>query len=104
MGTNQIYRLCRARCCCCGDESEKARKECGRRAPLEQGRNGEMQSHDSFYFTRMTSVTPNALQEWIDDLDAIDNASVLHIFGEHNTAARLLGHAQNQRVPVREAM
>jgi hypothetical protein len=39
------------------------------------------------------------LLEGIDDLDAIDDTSMLHIFGEQHTAPRLPGAVKNQRIP-----
>jgi hypothetical protein len=45
-----------------------------------------------------------ALYERIDNPHAVDDLLVLQIFGEHNAAARLLGHLQYQRIPIRKAV
>ena len=50
--------------------------------------------------TRRVWVAPDALQEWIDDLDAVDNAPVLHIFREQNAAAGFFGTVKYERIPI----
>ncbi len=42
------------------------------------------------------------LSERIHDLNSIDLAGVLKIFGQQNAAAGLLGRPQNQRIPKRK--
>lgn len=57
-----------------------------RREPLEEGRNGLVESHHTFILARNGRV----LQEWIDDPYAVDYLAVLPIFGEKLAAAGLL--------------
>ena len=39
-------------------EEEKAQIECGRRAPLEEGRDGLMKDHFAFYFSAKKGPYP----------------------------------------------
>jgi len=73
-----------------------AGKESGRRAPLEQGRDGLMENHTASILAQMGR---EGLQEGIDDLDAINDAPVLHIFGEKYATASLPGTVKHQSIP-----
>jgi len=42
------------------------------------------------------------LQEWIDDLDAVEFLAVLHVFGQYSAATALPGRVEHQRIPVRD--
>jgi hypothetical protein len=78
---------------------EKAKNEYRRQAPLEEGRNGLMQVHFVFY-----SSAKWVLKKWIDDPNAVDFLTVLHLFCEQNVAPSLPGHAQDQSIPVRKTV
>jgi hypothetical protein len=54
-----------------------------RREPLEQGRDGLVEGHCSFYF----SANLSDLNKWIDDSDTVDDLAVLHVFGKQDAAA-----------------
>src|SRR5260370_16974544 len=44
------------------------------------------------------------LAERVDDLQAVDGAGVLHVFGEEDGAARLLGGTDDDGVPQRKVV
>ena len=45
-----------------------------------------------------------ASQEWVDDFDAVELLAMLHVLGEKDAAAGLLGHPQYESIPERKAM
>jgi hypothetical protein len=63
--------------------SELAQEGRGRRAPLEERRDGLVKGHCSFYF----SANLSDLNKWIDDSDTVDDLAVLHVFGKQDAAA-----------------
>ena len=44
------------------------------------------------------------LKKWIDDPHFVEFLAVLHVFGQQDRAAGLFGHAEDERVPVGEAV
>src|SRR5260370_8888186 len=44
------------------------------------------------------------LAERVDDLQAVDGAGVLHVFGEEDSAARLFGGTDDECVPERKVV
>src|SRR5208337_5567711 len=44
------------------------------------------------------------LEEWIDDLYAVEFLAELHIFRQQDAAAGLPGHAEDEGIPIREAV
>ncbi len=68
-----------------------------RREPLEKRRDGLVEGHRTVLMIARNEVIRSF--EWVDDLKPVDHPFVLHIFAEENFALRLLGRANEHRVP-----
>ena len=61
-----------------GMRGKWAESEYGRRAPLEEGRDGLMEVHAA---VSILARKRRSLQKWIDDPDPVDFLAMLQVFG-----------------------
>lgn len=55
----------------------------------------------NYYFS---AKARGALEEWVDDSDAVNDLAVLHIFSEQDLATGLAGCTDDNGIPIRESM
>jgi len=66
--------------------------------PTLVAKNATRVGHPRVFF-RSNQYLAGKLSEWVDDLQAIEVAGVLHVFGKEDGAAGLFGGADDERVP-----